>query len=67
MVNHFRQTFGVELLSDIDSLFFLANDPDEDGNPDGDRDAARQALVEHRRKQVRQVMGVVSVLEELEI
>ncbi len=59
-----RAKFGSELLPDAGLLGFLASDPDEDD--DAQRDAARQALVTRRREQMKQVMGVIDLLGELE-
>jgi hypothetical protein len=59
-----RTKFGSELLPDAGLLCFLANDPDDEG--DAQRDAARQAVVSRRRDQLKQVMGVIELLGELE-
>lgn len=64
-VTQFRSKCGSELLPDAGVLGFLASDPDEDD--DAQRDAARQALVSRRREQLKQVMGVIDLLSELEM
>lgn len=64
-VSQFRAKYGSELLPDAGLLNFLANDPL--GDEDAQRDAARQALVTRRREQLRQLMGVIELLGELEM
>jgi hypothetical protein len=63
-INERRTKFGSELLPDAGLLCFLATDPDDEG--DAQRDAARQAVVNRRRDQLKQVMGVIDLLGELE-
>ncbi len=64
-VAQFRTKYGSDLLPDAALLCFLANDPDDEG--DVQRDAARQAMVNRRREQMKQVMGVIDLLGELEL
>lgn len=60
-----RAKFGSELLPDAGLLGFLASDPEGDG--DTQRDAARQAMVSRRQSQMKQVVGVIDLLNELEM
>lgn len=60
-----RAKFGSELLPNAGLLGFLASDPDEDD--DAQRDAARKAFVNRRQNQLKQVMGVIDLLGELEM
>lgn len=64
-VTQFRAKYGVELLPNADLLCFLANDPDGEG--DQQRDAARQALVQRRHDQLKQVASVIELLGEMEL
>jgi hypothetical protein len=60
-----RAKFGSELLPDAGLLCFLASDPEEDD--DTQRDAARRAMVRRRQEQMKQVVGVMDLLGELEM
>lgn len=63
-VSQRRSKFGTELLPDPGLLCFLASDPDTDSEEQ--RDAARQAYLQRRRDQAKQVLGVIGLLGELE-
>ena len=64
-VSLFRTKYGTELLPDAGLLCFLANDPD--GDSEEQRDAARQAVLQRRRDQAKQVVGVIGLLGEVEL
>lgn len=60
-----RIKFGSELIPDAGLMTFLACDPG--GQDDPQRHAARQAVLGRRRDKLVQVMGVIELLDDLEM